>query len=83
MAILAHAAAAVLRGEMLLVAVVDQGIEPIDRLHHHVAAVAAVTAVRPAILDEFFAPERHAAVAAVAGADVDFGFVEEFHAAIP
>ena len=83
MAILAHAAAAVLRREMLLVAVVDQGIEPIDRLHHHVAAIAAVAAVRPAIFDKFLAPERHAAVAAVAGADIDLGFVEELHAAIP
>src|SRR4029077_732954 len=45
----------------------------------HVAALAAVAAVRPAILDELLAPERHAAVAAVAGADVDLGFVEEFH----
>jgi len=78
-AILAHAAAAVLRREMLLVAVVDQGVEPIDRLHHHVAAIAAVAAVRPAIFDEFLAAERHAAVAAVAGADIDLGFVEKFH----
>src|SRR5579862_4342572 len=81
MAILAHAAAAVLGHEMLLVAVVDQRVEAVDRLRHHVAAIAAVTAIRPAIFDEFFAPERHAAVAAVAGANVNLGFVEEFHGA--
>ena len=83
MAVLAHAAAAVLGGEVLLVAIVDQGVETVDRLHNHVAAVAAIAAVRAAIFDEFLAPERHAAVAAVAGADIDLGFVEEFHAAIP
>ena len=79
MAILAHAAAAVLGGVMLLVAVVDQRVEPFDRLRDDVAALAAIAAVRPAVLDEFLAAERHAAVAAVARADIDLGFVEEFH----
>src|SRR5262247_3800699 len=78
-AVLAHAAAAVLGFEMLLVAVVDEGVEPIDRLHDHVAALAAVAAVRPAELDEFLAPERHAAVPAVARANIYLGFIEEFH----
>src|SRR5258708_3576993 len=78
-AVLAHAAAAVLGFEMLLVAVIDERIEPVDRLQDHVAALAAVAAVRPAELDEFLAPERHAAVAAVARADVHLGFMEEFH----
>ena len=78
-AVLAHAAAAVLGLEVLLVAVVDQRVEAVDRLDHDVAALAAVAAVRPAELDEFLAPERHAAVAAVAGADIDLGLVEEFH----
>src|ERR1700682_2917320 len=83
MAVLAHAAAAVLGREMLLVTIVDQRVEAVDRLRDHIAAVAAVAAVRPAVFDEFLAPERHAAVAAVAGANVDLGFVEELHAAIP
>src|SRR5262249_51263320 len=65
--------------EMLLVAIIDERIEPVDRLHDHVAALAAVAAVRPAELDESLAPERHAAVAAVARADVHLGFIEEFH----
>src|SRR5262249_17003359 len=54
-------------------------VEPVDRLHDYVAALAAVAAVRAAELDEFLAPERHAAVPAVAGADIHLGFVEEFH----
>ena len=68
-----------LRLEVLLVAVVDQRVEAGDRLDHDVAALAAVAAVRAAELDEFLAPERHAAVAARAGRDIDLGFIEEFH----
>ena len=65
--------------EMLLVAVVDQRIEAVDAFGDHVAAMAAVAAVRPAELDELLAPERDAAVPARAGLDIDLGFVEEFH----
>ena len=78
-AVLAHAVAAALCLEVLLIAVVDQRVEAVDRLDHHVAAIAAIAAVRAAELDEFLAPERHAAVPARAGRDVDLGFVEEFH----
>jgi hypothetical protein len=78
-AVLAHAAAAALRLEVLLVAVVDQRVEAVDGLDHDVAAFAAVTAVRAAELDELLAPERHAAVAARAGLDIDLGLVEELH----
>src|SRR5262249_55395383 len=78
-AVLAHAAAAVLGLEMLLVAVVDECVEPVDRLHDHVAALAAVAAVRPAPLDEPLAPEPHAAVPASARADNHLAFTEKFH----
>ena len=71
--------AAVLRLEVLLVAVVDQRVEPVDAFEDDVAAAPAIAAGRAAELDELFAPERHAAVAAVAGADIDLGFVKEFH----
>ena len=47
--------------EMLLVAVVDQRVETVDRFDHDVAAASAVAAVRAAELDEFLAPERDAA----------------------
>ena len=80
--ILAHAVAAGPRLEVLLVAIVDQRVEPIDRLDDDVAAAPAVAAARAAELDEFLAPERNAAVAAVAGTHIDLGFVEEFHGAI-
>ena len=79
MAVLAHTAAAVLGLEMLLVAVIDQRVETLDRQRDHVAALAAVAAARAAELDEFLAPERDAAVSAVAGADENLGFIEEFH----
>jgi hypothetical protein len=48
-------------------------------LRQHVAALAAVAAAGAAEFNEFFAPERHAAVSAVAGADENLGFIEEFH----
>ena len=79
MAVLAHAGPPVLGEEVLLIAIVDERVEAFDRFHDHVAALAAVAAIRAAELDEFFAPERHAAVTAVAGANIDLGLVEEFH----
>ena len=78
-AVCAHAVAAGLRLEVLLVAVVDQRIEPVDALGHHIAATPPVAAVRAAELDEFLAPERDAAGAAVAGADENLGLVEKLH----
>ena len=78
-AVAAHAVNAGLGLEMLLVAIVDQGVQPVDRLDPDVAAAAAVAAVRSAELDELLAPERDAAGAAVAGADEDLGLVEKFH----
>ena len=83
MPVLAHAGAAILGEKVLLVPVVDQGVEAIDRFGDDVAALAAIAAVRATELDELLASERHAAVAAVAGADIDLGFVEELHATYP
>src|SRR4051794_3086175 len=78
-AVLAHAAAAAFRREVLLVAVVDERVQPVDRLDDHVAAASAVATIRPAKLDELLPPERDAPVSAVAGANIDLGFVEELH----
>src|ERR1700730_13738007 len=47
------------------------------------AAMAAVSAGRPASRHEFFATERDAAVSAVAGLYVDFGFIDEHHESLP
>src|SRR6202163_1185470 len=60
----AHAVAALLRPEVLLVAVVDEGVEAVDAFDHDGAAAAAIAAVRPAIFDEFLAAKGNAAVAA-------------------
>ncbi len=79
MAILAHAVHAGLALEMLLVAKVDQRVQPLDAFGHDIAAASAVAAVRPAEFDEFFAPERHAARPAIAGAHIDFRLVEKLH----
>ena len=82
-ALAAHAVPAVLRPEVALVAVVDQGVEAFDRLDDDVAAVAAVAAVRAAELDELLAPEGQAAVAAVAALHEDLGLVDEPHGPNP
>src|SRR5437764_2254457 len=55
-AVLAHAAAAALGLEMLLIAIVDQRVEPVDRQHDHVAALAAIAAAGAAALDDLLAP---------------------------
>src|SRR5262245_39131087 len=78
-AVLAHAITAALRLEVLLVSVIDQSIETINSFDHHGPAFSAIASVRPAELDEFLAPERHAAFAARAGRYVHLGFIEEFH----
>ncbi len=53
----AHAMAAGRRLEMLLVAVIDEGVETVDRLRPDIAAIAAVAAIGAAQFDEFLAPE--------------------------
>jgi hypothetical protein len=78
-AVLAHAVAALLRLEVLLVAIVEQRIEVRHAFEDDIAALAAVTTVRSAELDVFLAAEADAAIAAVAGAYIDLGFVEELH----
>src|SRR5262245_46151274 len=60
--VLAHAAPAVLGLEMLLIAIVDQRVQALDRLGDHIAALAAVAAIRSAELNELLAAERHTAV---------------------
>src|SRR5262245_25928575 len=78
-AIFAHPVAAALALEVLLITIVDQGVEAVDGLNHDVAAFTAVAAVRAPELNKFLAPKRNAAVPAGTGRDVDLGFIEEFH----
>src|SRR5262245_47810591 len=79
MAVAAHAVDAGLGLEVLLISIVDKGVEALDGLDPDVAAAAAVAAVGAAVLDVLLAPERDRAAAAVAGADVDLDLVEELH----
>ncbi len=78
-AVAAHAVHAGLGLEVLLIAIVDQGVETFDGLDPDITAAAPVAAVGPAELDIFLAPERDGARAAIAGTNVDLGFVEKFH----
>src|SRR6185437_15454109 len=75
----AHAVMALLRLEMLLVAIVDERIEIGHGLDDDVAAAPAVAAVGSAELDEFLAPEAARAGPAVAALHEDLSLVEEFH----
>ena len=79
--ILAHAGQTVFGADMLLIAVVDQGVEIVHRHGPDIAAAAAIAAIGAAKFDELLTPEGDATIAAIAGANVDLGFVEEFHAA--
>src|SRR6202163_1683040 len=74
MAVLAHAIGALLRLEVLLIAVVDQRVQAIDHFDDDIAATAAIAAGGAAELDILLAAERHAAVTAVAGANIDLCF---------
>ena len=65
----AHALLAVHGLEMLLVAIVDQRVQPVDAFREDIAAAPAVSAIRAAELDEFFATEGEPAVPAIAGAE--------------
>ena len=67
--------------EMLGVAEVDERIEAGHGLEHDVAALASVSAVGSAELDELLAQEGYGAGSTIAGAHIDLGLVEEFHAA--
>src|SRR3984957_11597473 len=79
MAVLAHAIGALLRLEVLLVAIVDQRVQAVDDFDDDVAAAAAIAAAGSAELDILLAAKRHAAVTAIAGADIDFCLVKKFH----
>ena len=79
MTILAHAGTTVGGGKMLLIAVINERVEAVDRLRDHVAALAAIAAVWSPEFNELFSSKRDAAIAAVTGTNVNLGFVEKFH----
>src|SRR4051812_12014154 len=59
-AVLAHAIDALLRLEVLLVAIIDQGVESVGDLDNDVATAAAIAAARAAEFDKLLAAKRHA-----------------------
>jgi hypothetical protein len=67
------------RPEMLLVAIINQGIQTIHDHSPDVTAATAVTAIGTAEFKKFFATERNRASTAISGADINFCLVEEFH----
>ncbi len=75
MPVLAHAVAARLSFEVLLIAIIDQRVEAVGGFDPDIAAASAVAAIGAAERDKLLAPERDRAGAAVAGAHVDFGLV--------
>ena len=74
-----HPVAAGVGLEMLVVAVVDEGVEIAVAHRVDAAAASAIAAPGSAIFDEFLAAKSDAAVAAIACGDRDFSFVDEFH----
>ena len=71
--------AAGLRLEMLLIAIVDQRVQTVDRFDPDVAAAPAIAAIGTAHLDELLTAKGDAAGATVAGADIDLRLIQEFH----
>ena len=78
-AVLAHAMAAGLGLEVLLIAIVDQRVEPVDANRPYVAAAPAVAAVGSAVLNGFLTAEADGSAAAVTRSHKDFRLVQEFH----
>src|SRR6516162_6438094 len=67
--------------EVLAIAVVDQGVEIVRRGKDDVAALAAVTTVGAAELDELLAAKARGPAPAVTALQVDLALVEELHGA--
>src|SRR5262249_19826830 len=78
-AVLAHAVLSPSGGEMLAVAVVDEGVEIGDAGHPHIAALATRAPIGSAEFDELLTAKGDAARTAVAGLHVNFGLIKEFH----
>ena len=64
---------------MLLVAIIEQGIEASGAFGDDITATAAAAAIGPAEFNEFLAPERQASGAAVARPYINPGGIEKFH----
>src|SRR5690606_5249811 len=70
---------AVIGKEMLLIAKINQRVQPIHRLDPDRTAVTPVTAIRPAEFDVFFLAETDTAAATGTGANINLCEIEKFH----
>ncbi len=77
MQILALAVHAIARASVGVVAEREERGDVVIGHQPHVAAIAAIAAIRPAVDHRTLPTERHTARPAVAGADVQLGFVDE------
>ena len=75
----AHAVACRAHFEVLLIAIINQRVQRINRFHPNITAIAAVTAIGTAHLDEFFTPKRDSTRSPVTGTHIDFCFIKKFH----
>ncbi len=62
---------------MLVVAIIDQGIQAGSRLYIHTATPAAISAIWSTERRKFFAAEVNGAIAAVTGFYIDFCMIVE------
>ena len=66
----AHAVLAITSFEMLLIAEIDQCVEVCDAFHPHIAALAAIAAIRAAEFNKFLPPEGETAISPISGEDI-------------
>lgn len=79
-ALTAGTGAAIFGEEMLLIAIINQRIQPVHRLDDDITAAPAITPIRAAIFNASLPAEADAAIAARAGTNVNLGEIEKFHA---
>jgi hypothetical protein len=68
-----------LRPKMLLITVVNQGIQVFHRNKEDIASPAPIPAVWSSILNKLFPPEATRPCPAITRLDVDFNLIKKFH----
>ena len=82
MAIAAHAMHARFRLKMLLIAVINEGVEASGGFQIDMTAASAITAIGAAEGNILFPTEGNTSAAARSGLYEDLGLVEKFHTAL-
>jgi hypothetical protein len=67
---------------MLLVAIINKRVEPVDTFRNHATAAATIAAIRPTPWHMGFPPEADAARSAIAALDIDFCLIKKFHGCV-